>query len=156
MRKIRTNSVSSDADLTALGAAMGLHVEVMAKDEIPAKFHGFGIINLESSELPGSHWTALYVPKKAKGDAFYFDSFGAPPVEWIDQITKARPLYWNDRVIQAFKSDACGYFSLAFLLWVKRNPTVEGAKAFVRQFATGTEEARLKNNQLLNKILNGF
>jgi hypothetical protein len=36
------------------------------------------IVNTDDSTLPGTHWFAIYIPKKGKIE--YFDSFGLKPI----------------------------------------------------------------------------
>jgi hypothetical protein len=77
------------------------------------------ILNLQSSNHDGTHWTALYIGKiDFTNYAFYSDSFGQlPPVEVI-QYVKSRKidiLLYNKVQYQHLDEGYCGEFSLIFL-----------------------------------------
>lgn len=56
-------------------------------DKLPKKPYQYecGIVNLDSSTGPGTHWVAYY---KNKRNVKYFDSFGnlKPPLELINYL----------------------------------------------------------------------
>ena len=94
-------------------------VAITTKDELPAKVEdGCYIINLQSSTSGnGTHWLALFIHKNI---AYFFDSYGAPPSVEIMKFVKKRKgchMYYNNFIIQDLKSDNCGFYALAFLLW---------------------------------------
>ena len=94
-------------------------VAVEMKDELPSKVKdGCYIINLQSSTAgQGTHWLSLFI---YKNNAYFFDSFGAPPSIEIIKFVKKRKgchLYYNNFIIQDLKSENCGFYALAFLLW---------------------------------------
>lgn len=97
---------------------------VFMKDELLSMKQSDGnyIVNLQSTtDGNGSHWTALIMRGK---EAFFFDSFGAPPsVEIIKFIKKKRGvrLAFNNWIIQDLKSDNCGYFCVALLIYIRNN-----------------------------------
>ena len=73
------------------------------------------IINLQPSNLPGSHWVAVY---RRDGRAYYFDSYGTiPPNEiqhWL--CDNARVWDYNRNVIQSEADEvSCGYICAYFL-----------------------------------------
>lgn len=74
------------------------------RDEVRPPVEGCGVLNLDSSENRGTHWTAWYDDK-------YFDSYGfAPPdeLQW-------KGLY-NDLEIQKFYDPPiCGPLCIAFI-----------------------------------------
>ena len=89
------------------------------KDELPATVKdGCYIINLQSStDGQGTHWLSLFIHKN---NAYYFDSYGAPPSVEIMKFVKKRKgchMYYNNFIIQDLKSQNCGWYTLAFLLW---------------------------------------
>ena len=89
------------------------------KDELPEKVEdGCYIINLQSSTSGnGTHWLGLFIHKN---NAYYFDSYGAPPSVEIIKFVKKRKgchMYYNNFIIQDLKSQNCGWYTLAFLLW---------------------------------------
>lgn len=72
-----------------------------------------GIINLDNSSGPGTHWVAYY---KNGNDIIYFDSFGnlAPPREVISYL--GNNIKYNYDVYQKYDSFKCGHLCLQFLL----------------------------------------
>jgi len=94
-------------------------VAVTMKDELPEKVEdGCYIINLQSSTSGnGTHWLGLFIHKN---NAYFFDSYGAPPSIEIMKFVKKRKgchMYYNNFIIQDLKSVSCGFYALAFLLW---------------------------------------
>jgi len=91
------------------------------KNELPKSvLDGGYIINLQSSPLSGSHWTALFI----KGSqAMFCDSFGATPsievVNFVKQRGEQMRLGYNNCIIQDLHSNNCGYYCIAFLLFMK-------------------------------------
>jgi hypothetical protein len=70
------------------------------------------IINLEDSDMGGSHWVALYNDKKEYFTE-YFDSYGMKPALQTIRFVKKhfrKPLYFNDTQVQGDNSKKCGYF----------------------------------------------
>jgi len=74
-----------------------------------------GILNLNTSAQPGSHWVAYFV-KNSK--AVYFDSFGnlPPPPELIKYLGKTTLIAYNHKQIQPFNSVICGHLCIVFIL----------------------------------------
>lgn len=71
-----------------------------------------GIVNLDDSVGPGTHWVAYY--KKALNSE-YFDSFGnlKPPIELIRYL--GGNIKYNYNVYQNYNSYICGHLCLGFL-----------------------------------------
>ena len=128
-------------------------ISICMKDELPKKVEdGCYIINMESSFMgSGTHWVALFVYKNT---AYYFDSFGAtPPVEIIKFVKKRKNshLVYNNFIIQDLTSGNCGYFSLAFLLYMNQNKLRDLEdifNEFVNFFANDTT----KNDDILKSF----
>ena len=119
-------------------------VEVTMKDELGNKLkNGNYIINLQSStQGNGTHWTALKVINK---QSVYFDSFGLFPSEEIKTFVKTRDntkLGYTTKEIQDYKSENCGYFCLAFLLFLQQSKKnmFESANDFENNFSSITED----------------
>ena len=110
----------SNFDLERLAEFYNLPlVAITMKDELPEKVEdGCYIINLQSSTSGnGTHWLGLFIHKN---NAYYFDSYGAPPSVEIMKFVKKRKgchMYYNNFIIQDLKSQNCGWYTLAFLLW---------------------------------------
>lgn len=106
---------------------------------------GFYIINLDTSDGEGTHWTCLYYHPL---QSYYFDSFGfVPPEEVEDVIT---PYIYNNKDIQDYNSDACGWYCIAFIkfLYDKNNKDI-GFKEFIKLFSKKTTE----NDNILKDYL---
>lgn len=80
------------------------------RDEIPhGIIHGCGVLNLDDSSGPGTHWTAWY-------KNIYFDSFGLPPPEEFLRKTSPAIIKYNDLDIQKlYDPPFCGHLCLAFI-----------------------------------------
>jgi len=110
----------SNFDLERLAEFYNLPlVAITMKDELPEKVEdGCYIINLQSSTSGnGTHWLGLFIHKN---NAYYFDSYGAPPSVEIIKFVKKRKgchMYYNNFIIQVLKSQNCGWHTLVFLLW---------------------------------------
>lgn len=72
------------------------------------------IINLDTSDLPGSHWVAVYINKSRH--AFYFDSYGSPPTvqitKWLKQF---KSFSYNKKCFQSIFSKNCGFYCIYFI-----------------------------------------
>ena len=76
------------------------------KYELPRKLlNGFYIINLNGT----SHWTALL---KNGSEYYYFDSFGFPPPQEVEQ--RLKDCIWSTKDIQSLSSSSCGYYVVAW------------------------------------------
>ena len=97
-------------DLLSYAGGWPEFLGVFSRDRLPARLLcGSGILNLDDSSGPGTHWTAWY------GDT-YFDSYGLPPPEeFLDKAGDAM-IFYNDLEIQRFADPPfCGHLCLAFL-----------------------------------------
>jgi hypothetical protein len=80
-----------------------------------------GIINLDNSDGPGTHWTAYY---RKDGANFYFSSFGDdPPIEVVEYLGK--PILTHNFCIQEFHETNCGEFSVLFLYLMSKGHRYE-------------------------------
>ena len=128
-------------------------ISICMKDELPDKpKDGCYIINLQSSLVGnGSHWVALFVYKNT---AYYFDSFGAtPPIEVVKFVKKRKNshLLYNNWIIQDLKSGNCGYFSLAFLLYMNQNK-LRDLKEIFNDFINSFADDTTKNDDILKSF----
>jgi len=106
---------------------------------------GFYIINLDTSKGEGTHWTSLYYhPLKS----YYFDSFGfVPPYDIEDFIM---PYEYNNKDIQNYDSEACGWYAIAFIKFLNDKENKELAfKEFLRIFGNKT----IDNDKILKEFL---
>ena len=70
-----------------------------------------GVLNLNLSNEPGSHWTCWF---KINRDKYYFDSFGVPPPkELVDYLYS--PILYSTFQIQGMNDQNCGKWCLLIL-----------------------------------------
>jgi len=77
------------------------------------------IFNTDLMKNPGKHFVAIHV---TSDKVHYFDSFGNPNIQKniSDFIVKTkRKCFMHCEVIQDKRSNFCGYYALAFLIWMK-------------------------------------
>jgi hypothetical protein len=126
---------------------MGLPLkEILMRDEMnKLKVDGFYIINLDTSNNNGTHWTALFFHPL---QSYYCDSFGfVPPLEVEQRI---KPYLYNDKDMQDFNSEACGYYCLAFIKFLHdKNDRELAFKEFFKMFGKKT----IENDNKLKKCL---
>ena len=89
---------------------------VFAINMLPRKMkhNECGIINFDPIDQPGSHWVAYYNNE-------YFDSFGLPPPQEIENYlkTSGKDIYYNSSQLQKANSVLCGDYCIHFIK--KRN-----------------------------------
>lgn len=105
----------TDVDLRKYARGIPYFRNVYMRDALPDKVRDTecGIVNLDDSSGPGTHWVA-YV-KRGK-DVLYFDSFGnlRPPAELVTYFSGN--VYYNHARNQKFHSYNCGHLCLQFLI----------------------------------------
>jgi hypothetical protein len=89
---------------------------IIMSNELNKLYNGFYIVNLDRVGGSGTHWTCLYYDGKIN---YYFDSFGQPPNIHIEKILGPIFIY-NKEQIQNIKSDACGYYCIAWIRFMSR------------------------------------
>ena len=95
---------------------------VYMRNELPVKVHvKCGIVNLNTTHQPGSHWVCYY--KDGQRQRIYFDSFGQiTPIE-IQKYLKSKAEFKNDKaviqrntdVVQEINTHVCGHLCLFVL-----------------------------------------
>jgi hypothetical protein len=137
----------TDLQLTELAEKLKLPLEnILMRDEMKElKNDGFYIINLDTSDNSGTHWTSMY---KHPLKSYYFDSYGfVPPLE---VEIKIKPYLYNDKDIQDWNSKACGWFCIAFIKFLyDKNDKETAFKEFLNLFSRNTKE----NDEKLKKYL---
>jgi hypothetical protein len=142
------NNITSNTELLEILKKYNIKINgVFAKDQIkkPLK-DGFYIINLDNSDGNGTHWTALY----KINDAFsiYWDSFGFPPPENIENIFYKYD--YNKKQIQDIDSTSCGFYCVAFIKFLSDKSDKLGAfKTFCNLFGKSTSDNEFILYQLL-------
>ena len=98
------------------------------KDELNKKklqYNKSYIINMENEfdedgqRNSGSHYTCFQVNKYPNGktEKVYFDSFGMPPPQIVEDFCGGKVPYQN-KDIQSLMNSACGWYCLAFLHYI--------------------------------------
>lgn len=139
-----TNNYQLEQYANKLGLPLN---NILMRDEMDKlEEDGFYIINLDTSDNEGTHWTSLYFHPL---NCCYFDSYGfVPPLEVEKKI---KPYIYNDADIQDFNSEACGYYALAFIKFLHDKTNKEVAfKEFLNLFKNNRKE----NDNILKKYLN--
>lgn len=89
---------------------------VFMKDRLPRKIfeNETGIVNLDNSNGPGTHWVCY---KKLRNTVYYFDSFGnlPPPKELQIYFSNVNNVLYNFERRQLPNTDVCGHLCLEFL-----------------------------------------
>ena len=113
-------------------------------DKLPSKLHnGYYIINLNGH----SHWCCLLKDGKK---FYYFDSYGFPASQEIeDQIGEYT---YSDNQLQHLNSSACGFFCIAWMLWMQ-NHKHKNKEICFNSFLTIFTEDPKKNEMILHKWL---
>jgi hypothetical protein len=133
-------------------------VSILCKDElskVKLRPNLNFIINMSDSDLgSGTHWCALFISHNLQ--PFYFDSYGAicpkEVVKYLKQLK--RKIAYSQYAIQDLKSDRCGIFSLAFLLYMNKKhritePHLNTFEKFLKQFDLDEQE---NNDAILNDL----
>lgn len=108
------NKPLSDADLIKFSQNIPHFRGVFMLDSLPKIPNKIecGIINLDVSTGPGTHWVAYFKNNAVKE---YFDSFGnlQPPLEVMKYL--GRNINYNYNQHQNFNTFNCGHLCLKFL-----------------------------------------
>lgn len=98
-----------------------------------------GIVNLNTSQQPGSHWVCYYI--KNGQQRIYFDSFGQiTPIE-IQKYMKTKHEFDNDDeviqrntdIVQSINSKECGHLCLIVLTALSKNTSFQQILNVLRQ-----------------------
>lgn len=113
----------TDKDILKYGKNVPYFRGVFSRDAMPKKpwKNESGVVNLDDSSGPGTHWTAY---KKRNSNVYWFDSFGnlkAPPE--ILEYFKNNCVKYNYERFQNFETVDCGHWCLDFL-YKKHNPSL--------------------------------
>jgi len=86
------------------------------RDKLPKSIRTYesGIVNLDNSYGPGTHWVCY---KKILDVVYYFDSFGdiPPPKELMQYFKRGVKVFYNNTREQPSNSSICGHLCLEFL-----------------------------------------
>lgn len=126
---------------------------VYASDTLPPKPspNSTYICNLDSSDMPGSHWVSFYVPPGQSKAIEYFDPYGLDALPHFERHflgSSAKDFYtYNTRTIQNLSSTVCGQYALYFI-W--RRPTERSMDSVLKIFDS---DNHLYNDILVNHLV---
>ena len=149
----------SNIDLEKMAENDGLDlIGVFSKNKLPTERRvGSYIINLQDYEDGnGTHWSVFKIFDNGK--CCYFDSFGTIYPEDVGEFLKIfKPIAWNNRHIQAVKSENCGRFCLLFIKYfndfdTKKNDVFEAYDDFLNIFSNDVN----KNDKILFELLKKY
>ena len=113
-------------------------------DKLPSKLsNGYYVINLNGH----SHWCCLLKDGKKY---FYFDSYGFPASQEIeDQIGE---YIYSDNQLQHLNSSACGFFCIAWMLWMQNHKHKNKEICFNSFLSIFTKDPK-NNERIIHKWL---
>ena len=113
-------------------------------DKLPSKLHnGYYVINLNGH----SHWCCLMKDGKKY---FYFDSYGFPASQEIEE--QIGEYIYSDNQLQHMESSSCGFFCIAWMLWMQNHKHKNKEICFNSFLSIFTEDPK-KNEMILHKWL---
>lgn len=157
----------TNIDLIEISKKIGLPlIGVFTKDELAdiKKKDGNYILNLNNSDQSGSHWTCFCIENNK---TYYFDSFGFPGPKELRRFNKEEYFY-SDKQIQNINSTVCGYYCIAFLIYMNGSPRTHGDFTIARSCSNCPRLSRfqdflnmfsddpLKNKTILAKFLKPY
>ncbi|MGV8131482.1 MAG: Ulp1 family isopeptidase [Candidatus Pacearchaeota archaeon] len=108
-----------------LGVISADEIDLLIKPSLKKNKFGF-IMNLDTSDQPGSHWVALYIDLVDNCEINYYDSFAEEPSElFLQEIKKLIDAHDLDYYLkmkinrikqQAENSALCGFHAIRFLI----------------------------------------
>jgi hypothetical protein len=125
---------------------------IFMRDELKKKYFikkGFYIINLDKSSGPGTHWCAIYKNDKT----FYYDSYGFPPPEEIEQIIK--PYIYSTKQQQDIKSTSCGFYVILFIMFFNDNKNKDDMEIYDDYIKLFNDDY-INNELMLYKLLKKY
>ena len=147
--KILLNSKYLNSILNCIPSFIGCYSEDEVDKLVFGKLPCFLIVNIDSSNMPGSHWIALGIFQK---HIEVFDSLGFNIFNWsrvpcslisfIHRLSVTRKIIISERV-QPDTSTLCGFYCL-FYLFLRKTKSMRAILSF---FNT---ELSLNDNVLLN------
>lgn len=98
-----------------------------AADRMPkiTKYPASMVVNLDTSDRPGSHWVMVFALNKSR--VLFFCPFGQPPRGLIRRYLKAnfKKFSRNKCVFQPIKSLACGHFAMFVIYCLSKGCSFE-------------------------------
>jgi hypothetical protein len=117
---------------------------VFALDKIPLlrQIPNSMVINLDTSDMEGSHWIALYTDNNNR--TTYFDSLGRPPPKTISSKYKIHD--YLRKPVQSIFSNSCGQYCILFIYLITHGHPLP----IIEQLLRNISDSNIK--QLVNKL----
>ena len=82
---------------------------------VPREFPASLVVNMDNSNLPGSHWVAMFFPTPSR--VVYYDSYGIMPsnVNIKRYLVRFPIIEMNPITFQSILTDVCGYYVIYYL-----------------------------------------
>jgi hypothetical protein len=152
------NFEQTNFDLEDKMKEVGLSLHgVFSRNEIPKLQIGNYIFNTNHSDSgKAGHWTCCIV---YFDHIIYFDSFGVGPLEELMKKAGKKKIFYNDKIIQQLEASTCGYWCIAFFLWMQKVPIKSGDsildhyQKFIDKFESKKQS---KNEKILREFLKPF
>jgi hypothetical protein len=159
MNIIKKKSIT-DGDIITLCKKLNVSLnDILMRDELTAKplEDGNYILNLDTTNGVGTHWTAFHIDTSAK-TIYYFDSFGEPcPNECAVAWAKAKfKIKCNATHIQDIKSKLCGFYAVYFLQCMENGAGIsklDKMKKCIKSFVVNDYEKDKGNDALVKQYL---
>ena len=107
----------------------------------------FLVINLDTSDLPGSHWVAVLVSPAPTILNEYFDSYGLNPPGIIEEYLGKNFIH-QKKSLQSHTSTICGQWCIYYILYRCKGYTMRDIVAPFR------EKSKASNDDHVNKVVN--
>lgn len=152
MQKLNFNQELSNIDIEEICGHLGIKLNgIYMRDQMTSDLrNGNYIINLDSSTGSGTHWCCFV---KSGRSIYYMDSFGVvPPQEQVEifHINQDK-VFYNDEQMQHIKSVVCGFYCIAFFLFLKHTPGSIQNKT--KKFADLFGSDYRANDELIKKMI---
>lgn len=155
--KLNFKKELSNFDLEEICHKLGIRLNgIFMRNTMPENLtNGNYILNMDDSNGNGTHWTSFIKHGKT---IYYCDSFGMPPPQ--DQVDifhkKQDHVYYNDSQFQDIQSVVCGFYCIAFFLYVKVNKGSLSKKVhdFGESFSDNEKENDKKIQHFISKYYN--
>lgn len=118
---------------------------IRMRDELDVIPAGWMILNLNTSDQGGSHWTCF--KNNFPSQSIYFDSFGFVAPEELDILS---PYEYNNTQLQGITSEVCGYYCICFINFMEKTKHIKNDKVKMDKFIEIFKEPKLNEDILKN------
>ena len=151
--KQKTKQGLTSDEITATMAGVNHFLGCYAEDQLLnitfTSFPCFLIVNIDSSDLPGSHWITVRLDRKSIEifDPAGFEIFNWPRIPctlltFIHKLTVSRQISLSTR-LQSPKSHLCGFYCIFYILYRNHHTLSQLSSLFTTNLARN--DRRLKN-----------